>query len=174
MADIRKFIPILKRWEGGFNNVKDDLGGATNLGITLGTAEHFHIDKDHDGDTDVADVKLIDEGDLMIVVKVGYWDVWKADEIKNQSVANFLVDWLYNSGVAGIKIPQRLLNLKDDGVVGKVTIAAVNAADQAALFSSLVSARHRFIDEIIEHNPTQKKFEKGWRNRVNSFKYQEQ
>jgi hypothetical protein len=28
-----------------------------------------------------------------------YWDKWKADQIKSQSVANILVDWVWASGI---------------------------------------------------------------------------
>jgi len=172
MADINKLVPILLKFEGGYVNDPSDLGGATNLGITLGTAEKFHFDEDHDGDVDVNDVKLLTKEDFRIVLKVGYWDVWRADEIKNQSIANFLVDWLYNSGVDAIRIPQRLLGLTPDGVVGKNTIDGVNKVDQQNFFNQLVEARNKFITDIIIKRPANKKFEIGWRNRINSFKFQ--
>ena len=37
MADIKKLIPFLLKWEGGFVNDPVDLGGATNKGITIKT-----------------------------------------------------------------------------------------------------------------------------------------
>ena len=30
MADVRKLAPFILKWEGGFVNDPDDLGGATN------------------------------------------------------------------------------------------------------------------------------------------------
>lgn len=39
------------------------------------------------------------------IFKTMYWDKWKADIIRSQSVANMLVDWLLGSGVHAIKIP---------------------------------------------------------------------
>lgn len=32
MADYRKLKPFILKWEGGYVNDKDDLGGATNKG----------------------------------------------------------------------------------------------------------------------------------------------
>lgn len=42
---------------------------------------------------------------------------WMADLIKDQAVANTLVDWVWGSGVYGVKIPQRMLGVTADGVV---------------------------------------------------------
>ena len=37
MANHKILEPFILRWEGGFVNDKDDLGGATNMGVTLAT-----------------------------------------------------------------------------------------------------------------------------------------
>lgn len=63
-----------------------------------------------------------------------YWDRWQADRIENQSVANILVDWVWASGVHGIKRPQKILGVTVDGIVGDKTIAALNAMDPMSLF----------------------------------------
>ena len=109
MADVRKLAPFILKWEGGFVNDPDDLGGATNMGVTIGTWKSCGYDKDGDGDIDVDDLHLLTREDVVNrVLKPHYWDRWKADEIKSQSVANILVDWVWASGAHGIKIPQRL------------------------------------------------------------------
>ena len=46
MADVRKLAPFILKWEGGFVNDPDDLGGATNMGVTIGTYEHIAERKD--------------------------------------------------------------------------------------------------------------------------------
>ena len=46
MADVRKLVPFILKWEGGFVNDPDDLGGATNMGVTIGTYEHIAERKD--------------------------------------------------------------------------------------------------------------------------------
>src|ERR1019366_2383748 len=65
--------------------------------------------------------------------KENYWDKWLADDLNNQSLAELVVDWEVNSGTTGIKIPQRILGVTPDGVVGQMTIGAMNAADQETL-----------------------------------------
>lgn len=173
MADVRKLLPFILKWEGGFVNDPADLGGATNKGVTLGTWKQVGYDKDSDGDIDVADLKLITEEDVMnTVLKPAYWDRWRADEIKSQGVANILVDWVWASGSHGIKRPQRLLGVKADGIVGAKTIAVVNAMDAATLFKLIKADRIKFIDEICEKRPANNRFKKGWLNRINAIKYE--
>ena len=53
MANVYKLAPWILKWEGGFVNDPDDLGGATNMGVTIGTWKSCGYDKDGDGDIDV-------------------------------------------------------------------------------------------------------------------------
>lgn len=41
MADINVLVPLILKWEGGFVNDPDDLGGATNMGVTLATYRQY-------------------------------------------------------------------------------------------------------------------------------------
>lgn len=170
MAEIKKLSPIVAKWEAGFVNDPKDKGGATNMGITIGTWRQIGYDKDGDGDIDVIDIRLLDENDFSAVLKV-YWNKWQANRLINQSVANLLVDWVFTSGKWGIVIPQRILGLKQDGIVGNQTIMAINLVDQKKLFNSIFEARKKFFEDIVKNNPSQKRFLKGWLNRLNDFEY---
>ena len=35
MADKNKLIPIIKKWEGGYGELRLDNGGATNSGVSI-------------------------------------------------------------------------------------------------------------------------------------------
>jgi len=172
MAKIEKLSPIVAKWEAGFVNDPTDKGGATNMGITIGTWKQIGYDKDGDGDIDVQDIRKLDSRDFSCVLKV-YWNRWQANRIINQSVANILVDWVFTSGAWGIKIPQRILKLKEDGVVGNQTLTAINLANQKTLFDAIFEARKKFFNDIVKNNPEQKRFIKGWLNRLNDFKFSE-
>lgn len=171
MANSSKLIPFILQWEGGFVNDPDDLGGATNKGITIDTFTEYKKRKGQKAPT-VTDLKNISDAEWRDVFKSLYWDRWKADEIKNQSVANILVDWVWASGSHGIKRPQRLLGVKADGIVGKQTIAALNAMDAATLFKMIKDDRAKFIDEICKARPKNEKYRKGWMNRINAIRYE--
>ena len=173
MAKVELLAPFILRWEGGFVDDPDDLGGATNMGVTISTWRQIGYDKDGDGDIDVCDLKLLTRDDVINrVLKPHYWDRWKADSIKNQSVANILVDWVWGSGLHGIKIPQQVLGVKADSIVGPLTLKALNDyPDQEELFLKIKAARIAFIEDICLKRPQNNKFKKGWLNRLNDIKY---
>ena len=92
-----------------------------------------------------------------------------AKYMRVSGVANTLVDWLWCSGAWGIKIPQRILGLKVDGIVGEKTITAVNNVP-ANFLQTLYKERQEFLERITKTNPTQKKFLRGWLNRLDDLK----
>jgi lysozyme family protein len=192
MADIKLYFPKVLKHEGGFVNDPTDKGGATNMGVTLGTWRNVGYDKDGDGDIDATDIRLLSPDDAMMVCKVGYWDRWRADSIKNQSIAETLVEWVWGSGKWGIILPQRILRVKDDGRVGMQTINAVNSIEPKEFHEKIRIAKIDFINDLVKRSVTeyklkypaatetdllkhtQMRFLKGWTNRINEYKFQEQ
>ena len=174
MADSSKLVPFILSKEGGYSNDKDDKGGPTKHGITLATWRKVGYDKNGDGVINKEDIKLLTEYDFHRVFKRNYWDACKADQIKDQSVANLLVDFAYNSGVARVsKFIQKIVGVTADGTIGSKTINAINnyPRGQRQLFSTLKQRRINYLNGIVIANPTQKKFYNGWMNRVNAIGY---
>lgn len=172
MAGINKLVPIIFKLEGGKVNDPKDKGGATNMGVTISTWKSQGYDKDSDGDIDIQDLWLATKQDVINILDI-YWDKWQADKIQNQSIANILVDWVWGSGIWGIKIPQRLLGIQPDGIVGRLTISILNSSNQKLLFDKIMISRREFLLNIVKNNPTQERFIKGWLNRLNSFTFKE-
>lgn len=188
MAKVELLAPYIKKWEGGFINDPTDRGGATNMGITIGTFEAYCRCKAYPRPT-VGRLKRLTEKEWLDILKTMFWDRWKADTIKSQKVANILVDWVWCSGSHGILIPQRLLGVKVDGIVGEKTLEALNAQDPDKFFQVVFDARKKFLQditagsirryearigrkatqaELMKH--TNKRFLKGWLNRLEDIK----
>lgn len=170
MASIDQLVPKILKWEGGYVNDPLDSGGSTNMGVTLATWKQVGYDKDGDKDIDGQDVKLLTKEDFKRVLSI-YWNRWKADTINNQSIANIVVDWVWGSGKWGIVLPQRILGVSDDGIVGPATIQALNAQNPKELFDKIYARRVGFLDGIVASNPSQGRFLRGWKARLADFKY---
>ena len=183
MANYTLLIPHILRWEGGYANDPSDKGGETNKGVTIATwkahgydcAEKIPVVKV--GNKTYTNVTKslyeITDAQWNLIFKKGYWDIWRADEIRNQAVANVLVDWVYNSGTIGITAPQRILGVTADGRVGDKTMAAVNSIHPLELYVKVQATRHNFVENIVQRDTAQAKFLAGWKNRINSLNYNE-
>ena len=165
MADIRKFAPILLKWEAGalpqptlekqweiarkrgFSNDPDDAGGATMCGITIATYTRYCKTKGKPAPT-VARLKAITLDEWLDILRTFYWDKMKADQIRNQSIANLCVDNVWGSGAGYIKKIQLVAGTTPDGIVGPKTLAAINGANQRDLFNRLVEKRRIFYMNI--------------------------
>lgn len=166
MADFRIYAPKLEVFEGGRSLHPKDKGGATNRGVTLATFRRiFGQDKTID------DLWNMTEAQWLIVMDEEHWDKCKADQINNQSIAEIIVDWYINSGIAGIRRSQEIVGAKPDGIIGPKTLAAINSANPRELFDRLWQARKQFYLNIVKRDPTQKEFLNGWMNRLDSFQF---
>lgn len=193
MAKVEHIIPFIVKWESGvimrkgesfenlFDRAKksgisddpDDLGGLTVVGVTYATYKQYCKRKGYPTPTTHRFLSL-EYGQWLDILKTMYWDRWQADQIHCQAVANILVAWVWASGVYGIKIPQRILGVKVDGIVGNKTLSAINEyPDQRELFRKIKQERIDFIDRICNSRPENNRFKKGWLNRLNNLGFEE-
>lgn len=148
-------------------NRKSDKGGPTNKGITLKTYRAFYGQQ-----KTIEDLKGLDDTEWNAIFKYYYWDKCKGDELQDQSVANMLVDWAWNSGVVtAVKALQRIVGVKADGVMGPQTLGAVNRKSPLPVFGALKQERKKFLEAIVKRDASQKVNLKGWMNRVNDIVY---
>jgi lysozyme family protein len=174
MANIQILAPIILKFEGGFENSPNDTGNYTDAHVLIGSNKGItpNTYKTTYGVYPTIDqMKNISLDQFSFILKKLYWDRWRADNIKNQSIANILVDWVWASGTWGIIKTQALLGLSQDGVVGSMTLAAINSLDQETLFNRIVAARISFVENIVAAHPNQKQWLHGWENRINSFNF---
>ena len=67
---------------------------------------------------------------------------------------------------------QRLFGLKADGIVGAITLGVLNGTNPKDVFEKIHAKRIDFVDNIVRNNPSQSRFIKGWKNRINSIKFE--
>lgn len=173
MADVTKLVPYIIKFEGGFVNDHDDLGGATNRGVCYRTYKLYCSRKKRPVPT-IEDLKNITDEEFADILKSMYWDACRADKIESQSVANAIVDWAWNSGtITASKEVQKVLGVTADGIIGNITLAAINSRSPLPLFGAIQTARKFYIERICIARPKNKKYRKGWVNRINNLQYQE-
>lgn len=165
MADLEKITPFILRWEGGFVNDPYDRGGATNKGVTLGTFRAVYgPDKTED------DLKKMTNTQWLHIIRSRYWDAMRGNNITSQKIATIVLDWFWASGFAGLKGTQTVLGVAPDGVVGPLTLKALNTENEDDLFERIFQARLTFIERICRARPENERFRKGWINRLNDLR----
>ena len=161
MADFMKYAPLLHSLEKGISNNPYDRGGFTVDGVTLATFRRFYGQNKTE-----EDLRNMTRPQWRHIMKTGYWDVCRADQIDSQKIAEIIADWCVNSGTARIRDVQAILGVKPDGVVGPITLKAINGPYPAELYRRLMNARVGFFEKIVVRDPKQKKFLTGWMNRL--------
>lgn len=172
MANIDKLIPKIKKWEGGYSNNPNDTGGCTMMGITIAVFRKYY-----GADKTCSDLKKITNEQWKTILKTGYWDNMKADQIQSQSVANLCVQMCWGSGsITAIKKIQSCLGLTVDGIVGAKTLAALNGDGSIQyhkqVFDKLWEMRRLWLTNIAQKG-NNKVFLKGWLNRLNDYKFED-
>lgn len=119
----------------------------------------------------VQEMKNLTKETALAIYKKNYWDRMKGDLIQNQAVADILFDGCVNHGVTrGVKLMQKALNLTQDGIVGPVTLNAINTRDPRLVYERYKNERRAFYQSLVFNDPSQQVFLAGWLNRINSFK----
>lgn len=168
---MRLAIPKILKWEGGWADNPKDPGGATMKGITLNTFIGYRL-KNNLPKPSKDDLRKISDKEWAEVFKEEYWDEIRADDIRDQSVANIFMDWFWMSWDDAIEAVQTLVGTKPDGDVGNITIKAINAQPGEQLFNRIKAARESFFSSIIKKHPNLETFRHGWMNRLNDYTYQ--
>lgn len=148
---------VLER-EGGFSDDPVDRGGATNFGVTQRAYDRYR--ERHS--LPRRSVRLIEQPEVRGVYTEDYWTPVHADALP-APLDLIMFDSAVNHGVGGAtRLLQRVLGVKVDGAFGPVTLrAAINY-----LPDKVANQRRTFYREIIANDPSQKRFENGWNNRM--------
>jgi lysozyme family protein len=165
-SNFQEALNCVLKSEGGFVNNSKDPGGATSLGITIGTAKRYGVDMDGDHDTDIADMRNLTVAAAGKIYRGEYWDKISGDLLP-AGVDYATFDLAVNSGVdRAAKFLQAVAGTVQDGKIGPKTIAAVESLDDASVINALCDKRLNFLRGL----PTWGTFGRGWAARVGSVR----
>jgi len=183
MTSIDDLITQIIAREGAFVNDRDDPGGATNHGITIGTLRRLGVDVDGDGDTDTQDVRQLSARQAAAIYRKNYYDDSGIAQLPERLQPSVL-DMYVNSGGQAVKILQRLLGafgqvVVVDGAIGPQTIQACVTALHAApdhFVNAYGIARRNYYYALADARPASRKYARrrdggkgGWILRAEEF-----
>ena len=147
--------------EGGYVWDKDDAGGETNLGVTVGAWSAYLGRPIKPGE-----MKALTRSDVKPFYKKMYWDKVRGDDLP-QGVDYAVFDFAVNAGPGrAAKFLQQAVGATPDGAIGPGTMALVAKATPTDILQKFAQQKETFYNSLAEKNPTQQKFLKGWLSRV--------
>lgn len=176
MSNFDQAINATLAYEGIYSNRPSDKGGETLLGISRVNFPNWEGWKLVDGLP--KPIKVVPPK-LMEMVKSFYFNVfWKAakcDQFTDDKIAAELFDFAVNAGQPrAVRVLQSALNLlnnnakrytdiKEDGVIGPITISLTNAhPERDVLLSFMKVLRASFYINVALKDPSQEEYVKGW------------
>jgi len=135
--------------EGGHVDHPYDPGGETKFGISKRSYPEVSI----------ASLTL---NGAKAIYRRDFWDRVKADELPSE-LRSLLFDGAVNAGVAqSIKWLQRAVGVRDDGVIGPVTLAAIADSNPHQISSNFLGQRLKHMTDLKHWD----QFGRGWARRI--------
>lgn len=150
------FAPLFDRLmvhEGGYVNHPNDPGGETNWGITKRVARQYGYR---------GDMSQLPKATAYRIAKQLYWEAIHGGKL-DKSVAWQLMDAAFHHGnLNAVKMLQRAIGVKDDGIIGNITLAAVATMDKNDVLLRFNAERLEFFVRLRTFTT----FGRGWTRRV--------
>lgn len=177
MADFNQAYRITRSHEGYYVDDPKDPGGETYAGISrvhhpnwegwelidqykrsIGRKPHYNENLDF--------IEGLRQAHSRYSKRV-FWDVWKGDQVKNQEFANLMFDTYWGaSSRATIKKLQQLLGVPADGIVGPVTLGAINNSENLA---DVYEGLRQWRLSQYQKSSVWDVFGSGWTKRIMSY-----
>jgi len=158
--DARQFtrcVDLIFRHEGGFVDDPADPGGATNMGITIGTLAAVR-------GTPVTreDVQNLTREEARRIYRAHYWNALSCDSLP-AGIDLVVFDFGVNAGVSrSAKLLQQLVHVEADGEIGPITAGAARTIDPDHVITAFSDARMDHYRSLS----TWERFKDGWTRRT--------
>lgn len=145
--------------EGGYSNDAGDPGGPTNWGITIIDARKYWKPN-----ATAEDVKDMPKSVAADIYYKHYAQPLSYDNLP-AGVDYAVLDYGVNSGISrSAKVLQHIVGVPQDGIIGPLTIAAVNKYDPIHIINSIFDERVAFLKGLS----TWHLFGTGWSRRCST------
>ena len=165
-TEFNEIIEEVLEAEGGFVNDPDDLGGATNFGVTQKSYSAFL-----GSEASVDDVRNMTRDEAKECYKKDFWNPAKVDRLPD-NLKHIYFDMVVNMGRKNAgKIIQQAVNTKKnqslleiDGIVGSGTLSHVESLTlkDVLVERSMFFANNCFDGSRFAKRTRQNKFLRGW------------
>lgn len=167
MSNYCKAFDKLRAMEGGYTI---DLGGETYMGIS----RRYHpdsriwwfVDKEKPLKQGAMLKNKRAENVIFAFYFVEFWQELNLGDIINDKVATAILCQAVNTYDEAIEIAQKVVGVEQDGVIGPITLEAINKMDADEFLEQYRSAFLSYYHDVVTNNPSQKKFLNGWENRI--------
>jgi len=160
----KNILSHVDKWEGGLVYIKTE-GQWTNRGIQWTTFKSLAPSLLGISNPTVEDLKKLTQAQWEKFVEYFWNKATFNNSIKSQEAANLMFQALWGSGGYGIKEMQKALKVAADGVVGRITVGAINNNRKAA--QVLYNALDSYYKRLAAQRPDKYQWAlKGWLNRL--------
>jgi len=154
MADFDIAFKKVIIFEGGYIDDKDDKGGETKFGISKRSFPNI-------------DIRELTLNNAKQIYKENYWNKIKGDLIDDQDIANNIFDCSVNCGSStSIRLLQKVINVKIDGILGSITLGSLNKKDPVCVINMFKNERVKYYIDVCKKRKQDKKFFFGWIKRT--------
>ncbi len=160
--------------EGGLADHKSDPGGVTKYGVSLRFLEDYERTKQ--GRKVLTEVKIFSVNRRSIVEmtkeqakRILYNAFWLSPKIYKLPLYLSIItyDYAVNSGsFYGVKVLQKAIGTKIDGVIGNDTLTKAFQADIEKSAKLMLEERAKYYMRLCQQKPKLKVFRRGWINRI--------
>jgi lysozyme family protein len=162
-ANYEHFIErMIGRYEGGYGWDRADPGGPTKYGITCYDLAEYYGEKMTSMASWAPRVRAMPLSVADEIYRKKYATACRFDDLVSGSDC-VVLDFGVNSGPSrSIKFSQRIAHTDQDGILGPVTLAAINGMAPTQFIDALCDARLAFLHSL----GTWPRYGRGWSSRV--------
>jgi lysozyme family protein len=171
MSKFETAIPVIMKHEGGWVNDSVDPGGETNYGWSMLTIKRLGL---HPNDLGLNQseftpgcLKLMSANTAITLYRKYFWNKYAFEAVMDQTSATKMFDAAVNMGPRrAIGFAQRACQIAVDGIMGQVTVAAINKMNGEDFVRAYAKQMTSYYESIIVRNPSLVKFKNNWMKRA--------